>query len=100
MSHTVELVTFRLREGSEPGFVAANAVVNEWLGRQPGFLSRHLARKPDGEWVDMVMWESNSAAWNAAERILSQLGESEAMLAIDPDTMVMSHAAVGLSFAA
>ena len=52
-----KLVTFRLREGAEPGFVAANAVVNEWLGRQPGFLSRHLARKPDGEWIDMVMWD-------------------------------------------
>jgi len=96
MSHTLEVVTFRLLPDREAGFVAANTVVNDWLARQPGYISRQLARKPDGEWIDVVLWQSNAAAWTAAEKMMKEIGECEAMRAIDPTTMVMRHGAVTL----
>jgi hypothetical protein len=100
MSYTVELVTFKIFEDSEPGFIEANAAVNDWLKRQPGFISRHLARKTDGGWIDIVLWESKADAKTAADNILPELGGSDAMRAIDPASVSMSHAAIRLSFAA
>lgn len=99
MAQTLEIVTFRLRVGHEAGFAAANVVVSDWLARQPGFVWRHLAYRKAGDWwVDTVLWESRAAAWTAAEKIMKELGETQAMRAIDPDSIDMSHADVVLAY--
>ncbi|MER9657208.1 hypothetical protein NKJ26_27640 [Mesorhizobium sp. M0152] len=55
MTETLEIVRFRLKPGTEVGFVAANGLVSDWLVRQPGFLGRHLARHDDGGgWIEIV----------------------------------------------
>lgn len=100
MPHTMELVTFKVFEDAEPGFIADNARINDWLKRQPGFLARHLARKSDGSWIDVVLWESEAEAKAAAVRMLAEMGESEAMRAIDPASVDMSHGTIGISFSA
>lgn len=100
MSLTLELVTFRVREAYEANFIVANGVVNDWLSRQPGYISRNLSRTSDGEWIDAILWQSNADAWAAAERIMKEIGECEAMRAIDPETIVMRHAASALVHAA
>jgi hypothetical protein len=97
MSLTLELVTFRIRPEYEPNFPAANGAVNAWLADQPGYVSRHLSRTPDGEWIDAVLWQSNATAWAAAEKIMKEIGECEAMRAIDPATIVMRHGSVALT---
>jgi len=94
----MELVTFKVFDDAEPGFIAANARVNDWLKQQPGFVARHLARKSDGSWVDVVLWESRADAEDAARRMPAEMGESEAMRAIDPATVDMSHGTIGISF--
>jgi len=48
MTETLEIVNFRLKPGTEAGFAAGNRLVSEWLARQPGFVSRCLARRDDG----------------------------------------------------
>jgi hypothetical protein len=50
MTETLEIVTFRLKPGTEAGFVANSKIMTDWLARQPGFLSRHLGRREDGSW--------------------------------------------------
>lgn len=97
MSATLELVTFRLAQGTVAGFVAANDTVNQWLKRQPGFLSRHLAEKEDGSFVDLVLWDSAEAARDASKNMIGEIGESEAMTMIDPATVGMVHGSVRLS---
>ena len=98
MPHTVELVRFKIFDDAEPNFLAANAAINEWLRQQPGFISRQLARKTDGEWIDIVVWESEHAAKTAAANMLPEMGDTDAMKAIDPSTVAIDHAAVGLTF--
>ena len=44
----VEVTTFRLNGCSCAEFVAANAEVDAWLLRQPGFRSRRIAERDDG----------------------------------------------------
>ncbi|RVD60628.1 hypothetical protein EN828_00910 [Mesorhizobium sp. M2D.F.Ca.ET.185.01.1.1] len=97
MTDTLEIVTFRLKPGTEAGFVASNGLVSDWLARQPGFLSRHHGRREDGTWVDIVRWRSMEQARAAADRIMAEIGDSEALQAIEPASVDMSHAEIALS---
>ncbi|RUU51972.1 antibiotic biosynthesis monooxygenase [Mesorhizobium sp. M2C.T.Ca.TU.002.02.1.1] len=97
MTEALEIVTFRLKPGTEAGFVASNGTVTDWLARQPGFLSRHLGRREDGVWVDVVRWRSMEQARAAADRIMAEIGDSDALQAIEPASVAMSHAEVALS---
>ncbi|OHV69651.1 hypothetical protein LCM4577_21495 [Mesorhizobium sp. LCM 4577] len=97
MTEALEIVTFRLKPGAEAGFVASNGTVTDWLVRQPGFLSRHLGRREDGVWVDVVRWQSMEQARAAAGRIMAEIGDSDALQAIEPASVAMSHAEVALS---
>ena len=97
MTETLEIVTFRLKPGTEAGFVAKNGVMSDWLARQPGFLSRHLGKREDGVWVDVVRWQSMEQAKAAADRIIAEIGDSESLQAIEPASVDMRHAAVAAS---
>ncbi|WP_181179416.1 hypothetical protein [Mesorhizobium sp. B2-7-1] len=97
MTETLEIVTFRLTSGAEAGFVAKNGVMTAWLARQPGFLSRQLGRREDGSWVDVVRWQSLEQARAAADRIMAEIGDSEAVQAIEPASVDMSHATAAVS---
>ncbi|WP_095084822.1 antibiotic biosynthesis monooxygenase family protein [Mesorhizobium sophorae] len=97
MTETLEIVNFRLKPGTEAGFTAGNRVVSDWLARQPGFVSRCLARRDDGGWVDVVRWRSREQALGAAGRIMAEIGDCEAMRAIDPASVDMGHAELVLS---
>lgn len=97
MTETLEIVTFRLKPGTEADFVANNGIMTDWLTRQPGFLSRHLGRREDGSWVDVVRWQNLDQAQAAADRIIAEIGDSKAVQAIEPASVTMSHAEVALS---
>ncbi|WP_292122915.1 antibiotic biosynthesis monooxygenase [Mesorhizobium sp.] len=97
MAETLEIVSFRLKPDAAADFIAQNGVVTDWLAGQPGFLSRHLGEREDGSWVDVVRWRSLEQAQAAAQRIMAEIGDCEAMRAIEPASVAMSHAQVALS---
>ncbi|WP_292472399.1 antibiotic biosynthesis monooxygenase [Mesorhizobium sp.] len=97
MAETLEIVSFRLKPDAAADFIAQNGVVTDWLARQPGFLSRHLGERADGSWVDVVRWRSLEQAQAAAQRIMAEIGDCEAMRAIEPASVAMSHTQVALS---
>lgn len=97
MTETLEIVTFRLKPGTEAGFVANNGVMSDWLARQPGFLGRHLGKREDGVWVEIVRWQNTEQAKDAADRIIAEIGDSEAMQAIEQASVDITHAVVVLS---
>jgi hypothetical protein len=92
----IELVTFRTTVGRDR-FLETNAVVNDWLKRQQGFVARHLGERDDGSWVDIVFWETHADAMRASEALAADMAQFEAMTAIDPMSLSMSHAALRLS---
>ncbi|WP_181182688.1 hypothetical protein [Mesorhizobium sp. B3-1-9] len=47
--------------------------------------------------MDVVRWQSLEQARAAADRIMAEIGGSEAVLAIDPASVDIRHAAVALS---
>jgi heme-degrading monooxygenase HmoA len=97
MAQTLELVTFRLARGGGQQFLDANAAINDWLKRQPGFVARHLAERDDGSYVDIVFWRTHEAALAASTKMMDEMAQSEAMTMIDPMGLEMSHATIRLS---
>ena len=95
--HTLELVTFRLARGDTQSFVDANAAINDWLKRQPGFVSRHLAEREDGTYLDIVFWQTHADALAASHKMMEEMAQSEAMTMIDPMGLDMSHGTIRLS---
>lgn len=94
---TLELVTFRTLDAKPDDFLDANGPISDWLRRQPGFVSRHLAMKDDGTWIDIVFWETHESALAASNKMMDEMGQSEAMTMIDPMSIVMSHGSIRLS---
>ncbi len=91
----IEITTFTLAKGlTVEAFIGANADINEWLGRQPGFQSRRIAQAADGSIVDMLIWDSVGNGTDAAERIMTEMGHSPVHAAIDQKSVLWSIAHV------
>jgi hypothetical protein len=86
----VEVTTFRLNDCTCAEFVAANAEVDAWLRRQPGFRSRRIAERQDGEIVDVLVWESVEAGEEAASRLMRELAHSVVHVMIDQSSVSWS----------
>lgn len=87
----IEVTTFHLGRGlTIADFVAANADIDAWLLRQPGFISRRIAQGADGVVVDMLIWSSAKAGEDAAARLLAELPTSPVHKAIDQRTVSWS----------
>ncbi len=77
MSDMTEVVCFRLRQGrSAAEWLEAAVKINAWLETQPGFRLRSLSETEDGEWIDMLCWESEEAATAASERFGDEMGSA------------------------
>ena len=50
----IEITTFKLRGCNCKEFIIANADIDAWLKRQPGFQSRRIAEKEDGTIIDVL----------------------------------------------
>lgn len=91
----LELVSFRLIHDTDPAaFVALAAATESALRRQPGYRSRKLVCTPEGQWTDIVEWDSLAAATTAAQVILSDPGFAAFVAMIDMATVSMSHPAL------
>lgn len=71
----MELTTFRIK-GALEAFLAANADVDAWLAKQPGFRLRRIAVDEDGTVFDMLLWDSVAHGEKAAQRLLAELPDS------------------------
>lgn len=84
----IEVTTFKLNRGlTVEDFIAANADVDAWLLRQPGFLSRRIAQRDDGIVIDLLIWASARDGEHAADRLMQELVDSPVHAAIDQRTV-------------
>jgi heme-degrading monooxygenase HmoA len=74
----IEVATIRLEPGRTEADLleASERFQNEFLAAQPGFLSRDLVRRENGEFADIVRWES----MEAAAAIMEKVAHSQACL--------------------
>jgi hypothetical protein len=84
----LEMTTFKLEKGKTyQDFIAANTDVDNWLKKQPGFKSRHIAQKPDGTIIDALIWNSKADGTNAMHNLMKELADSPVHDVLDQDTV-------------
>lgn len=94
-TQAIEITRFHLTQGLTIGdFIRANADVDPWLSRQPGFVSRHIAQDADGEVIDILVWQSAAQGRAAARRLMSELADSPVHDTIDQGTVSWTVAPV------
>jgi len=71
MTHNVivEWAPFMIKPGVDEAelIAASEALQNEFLSQQSGFIRRELLRGNNGHWVDLAVWESRDAADQAVK---------------------------------
>lgn len=87
----VETAWFRTKAGvSEEEFVAAsNQAHDGYLAKCKGFVSRELLKGADGQWVDVVHFETAADADAAAQAFPKSPSAKAFEAAIDPATAKM-----------
>lgn len=92
---TLEIVTFRLAEGTdETAFLAAARGTEAFLRKRGSVTGRWLTKDDDGLWTDVVHWASKDAALDAAAAVMEDPSFQPFMASIDPATVTMRHASV------
>ena len=62
-----DIISYRLADGvsEEHLLKVAGEVLESWMGRLPGFVRWEIHRNSDGDYTDIVYWESEDEAKNA-----------------------------------
>lgn len=88
MTETLEVTTLRPATGlSTADFVAANADIDEYLKRQPGFEWRRILEAADGTIIDIVAYDSMEHARAGAAGISDEMAASPVHASIDHSTV-------------
>ncbi|MFE6888081.1 hypothetical protein [Streptomyces sp. NPDC057694] len=88
MAETLEITTLRPAEGhTAKDFVEANADINAYLQRQPGFLWRRIVGTNDGRIIDIVAYDSLPHARAGAAGITGEMADSPVHATIDHDSV-------------
>ena len=76
---TIEWAPFKLANGVDEATLlrASDALQEGFLAKPPGFVRRDLLKGEDGQWVDLVHWETSDAAAQAMEQAMRSPACSE-----------------------
>ena len=86
----VEVTTFRLNGCACAQFISSNAEVDAWPLRQPGFRSRRIVERDDGEIVDVLVRDSVEAGETGASHLMRELVDSIIHSMIDQSSVSWS----------
>jgi hypothetical protein len=88
MTETLEVTTLRPAAGlTAADFIAANADIDEYLKRQPGFEWRRILETGDGTIIDIVAYDSMDHARAGTEGISGEMAGSPVHRTIDHSTV-------------
>lgn len=88
----VEIVLFKpAPEVSEADVLKTTAMMQAKVVTMPGYIDRQLLKNSDGQWVDLVWWESLEQAQAAAEAIMGDEDLAPYMFVFDNGEMTMLH---------
>lgn len=86
-SEAVEITTFKLKGYSCDQFIAANQEIDDFLKRQPGFISRRIFQKTDRTIIDMLIWDTVKNGTESMHRLMDELRDSIVHDMIDQSTI-------------
>ena len=89
-----EVVLFNIKPNvDEADFIQAVEHMQPDVERMAGFIDRTLLKNADGQWMDLLHWETLEAAHTAAEIILNLESCHMFLSMIDEETINMMHLA-------
>jgi len=89
----IELVIFQFKTGvAESDGIRAMKTLNNFVSKQPGFISRKFSKKGENAWVDLVFWKSMQEAETASKLVMQSPECLEAFKVIEESSMKMMHA--------
>jgi heme-degrading monooxygenase HmoA len=91
MADTIEIVTFRVKDGvSREDFLAQNKNVEENLVSQmPGFKTRETAMTDDGQVAVILHWDKPESAQNSMDKFVAAPESHDFTALLDMDTFQM-----------
>lgn len=90
--HVIEIATFNLKQGvSDEALFEAAGGATRFLKSQPGFISRHLSRGDNGDWLEHVEWRSLSEAKAASQRAEQEPTLTAFFAAADPQSVSFTY---------
>ncbi|TAI49207.1 hypothetical protein [Flagellimonas allohymeniacidonis] len=88
----MEVVTFKVNpNNTNEQLKQAMEATNQFIKEFDGFVSRNTSMNEEGEFVDVVLWESKAKALKAAEQLMQNPELAKNFALIDPKSIVMNH---------
>lgn len=89
----IEMAQFKMKVGvSEDEVLAASQEAQDgFLAKQKGYVSRELLKSSEGEWVDIVHWETMEDAQTAMNSFMGHPSTKKFGEVIDPSSIKMMH---------
>lgn len=88
----IEVVTFKLnQQATAEQLTATNSAMQDFLNQQQGFQYRSLSCDEEGQWFDIVYWESMEAAKRGGEAFMKSAVCAGLMPLIDSGSVNMRH---------
>ena len=93
MKNALEIVIYKTKDGvSDADFIKAGADMEEHFAKkQKGFVRRTLAKSENGDWVDVVYWDTMDDALKASEAAMKSLVCAPMFGMVDDDSIKMYH---------
>ena len=87
------MAQFKMKVGvSEDEVLAASQEAQDgFLAKQKGYVSRELLKSSEGEWVDIVHWETMEDAQKAMQDFMGHSSTKKFGEVIDPSSIKMLH---------
>lgn len=91
-SNIIEIVSFKLAKSvNDEAFLKTIPLTSAFLQTCDGFISRHLSRGDDGEWVDHLVWANMANAQSASQKFMADNSLKPFMEKIETTSATMRH---------
>lgn len=88
----IEMVLWKSKAGvSAETAKEAISALNEFVSKQPGFVSRKTGLAENGQFVDFVLWTDLASAQAASEKAMQDPSVAPAFETIDEKEMQFNH---------
>lgn len=88
----IEVVMFKANENIKPEVAQKQLTrLNDFVAKQPGFISRKTAIADDGQYLDLVFWKDLASAETASEKAMQDPVVAEVFNVIHQDEMLFKH---------
>ena len=92
MKKVYEIVRYKQKDDTkDQSVIKASNALQEVVASQDGLISRKLSKSNEGEWIDVVLWESMDHAIQAAKVVNSHPVAGQFMALIDDASLAFTH---------